>query len=61
MISVARANMQTPLFVEMKRREEGRPTPSEDAVLREEYNEYRRAWQAAIGRPIGEKRRGRPS
>lgn len=58
MISAARVNLSTPIFVEMKQRA---PQPSDDAALRDEYSDYRRAWQAAIGRPIGEQRRGRPA
>lgn len=59
MITLARANLTAPIFVEMKQRE--RPQASDDAALREAYSDYRRAWQAAIGRPIGEQRRGRPA
>ncbi len=59
MISLARINLQWPIFVEMKYRV--RLQPSDDATLRDAYSDYRRAWQAAIGRPIGEQRRGRPA
>lgn len=59
MITLTRINLNALVFVEMKQRE--RPQPSDDAALRDEYSDYRRAWQAAIGRPIGEQRRGRPA
>lgn len=58
MITLARINLIALIFVEMKHRA---PQPSDDAALREAYSDYRRAWQAAIGRPIGEQRRGRPA
>lgn len=58
MITLARINLSAPIFVEMKQRA---PQPSDDAALRDAYSDYRRAWQAAIGRPIGEQRRGRPA